>query len=160
MKIKTIMGSVALALILAASPAMAVTGNAPAPSGNEEHAKQNKGHLRGKDFFEDPIGMLEGRKQEIQKLLKDKKISADRAREWTEILDAKIADLKAFDRLTLQEKKAKLIADCKNKLDKLVAAGRMTKEKADSMLKAYSEKIGQWEGSGYPFFSGMRHHLH
>ncbi|MDP4179659.1 MAG: hypothetical protein Q8942_01050 [Bacillota bacterium] len=101
---------------------------------------------------QDPLKMLQSRKDDIQTKLKDGKITqADATAEIAKI-DAKIKEIEAFNALTLDEKKAKLTSDYKTNLQKQVTDGKLTQDKADTMLKEYSDKIANWDGTGYPEF--------
>ncbi len=104
------------------------------------------------EFRKDPINALESRKSEIQSLLKEGKITKEEADKKIERLDSKIKEIQNFNRLTLPQKKDKLINDCKSSLEKRVKEGKIDRNKADQIIKDYTEKINKWDGNGYPQF--------
>jgi len=104
------------------------------------------------EFVKDPITVLENRKNEINKLLKEGKISREKADAMLKRIDAGITEIKKFNKLTLEEKRARLIKDCREYLDNLVERGEMDREKASKIYEDYAEKINKWDGTGYPKF--------
>lgn len=104
------------------------------------------------EFSKDPIKDMERRKEKVQSLLKEGKISKEKADEITKKLDEKIKKIKEFNKLPLEKKKEKLINDFKARIDKEVKDGRIPKEKADELLKEFTRRIEQWDGKGYPKF--------
>lgn len=122
----------------------------------------HKGNFDRDDFKKDPIAALEGRKNEILKHLNEGKIPKEEADAIIKKIDARIAEVKNFNTLTLDQKRDKLLKDCKSRLDLLVKDGKLDKKKADDMLKKYTDKIKQWDGVGYPKFfeKGMKGRKH
>lgn len=114
---------------------------------DERHGK--KGY---EEFVKDPLGTLENRKSEIQKLLKEGKIPKEKAEAIIKKIDAGIAEVKEFNGLTLEQKRKKLLKDCRDYLDSLVEKGELEREEADRIYKEYADKIGKWDGTGYPKF--------
>jgi len=108
------------------------------------------------DFHKDPVKDLERRKKEVKSLLKEGKISKEKADEIIKKLDDRIKKIKEFNKLPLEKKKEKLINDFKARIDKEIEEGRITKEKADELLKEFTKRIEQWDGKGYPIFYGPR----
>ena len=104
------------------------------------------------EFVKDPITVLENRKNEINRLLKEGKISKKKADAIIKRIDTGITEIKKFNKLTLEEKRARLIKDCKDYLDDLVERGEMDREKANQIYEDYAEKINKWDGKGYPRF--------
>ena len=116
------------------------------------------------DFDKDPIKALECRKEKVQSMLKEGKITKEEAAEKTARIDAKIAKVKEFNKLTLPQKRARLVEDFKASVDSRVKDGRLTKEKADSMIKEFNDMVAKWDGNGYPRMSGKwikggKHHM-
>lgn len=108
------------------------------------------------EFNKDPIKALENRKVKIQSLLKEGKITKEKADKKTARIDSKIKEIQTFNKLTLQQKKDKLINDCKTSVEKLVKEGKLDRTKADTILKNHTEKINKWDGNGYPQFHSKR----
>lgn len=154
MKSKAVISFAVIFTLLSATSAFAAPGTLAGQSAGYDIA----GRHNCEECLKDPIAALEEKKSEISDLLKEGKITQQKADEMINRIDAKIAEIKAFSKLTLQQKKDKLIKDCKNRLDVLVKAGKFDRKKADEILKNYTEKIKQWDGTGYPKFfdKGMR----
>jgi lipoate-protein ligase A len=95
----------------------------------------------------------------IRAKLKEGKITKEKADKITAKIDSRIEKIQQFNSLTTQQKKDKLIGDFKASLDEKVKAGRLTQEMADELLKKYTDKVNQWDGSGYPKFArkGCKH---
>lgn len=106
---------------------------------------------------QDPIKALESKKEKVQAQLKEGKITKEKADAITARLDARISEIKKFNSLTLPQKKAKLISDFKSFTDKRVKDGKLTQEKANELIKKYTEKVEKWDGNGYPKLHGKWH---
>lgn len=104
------------------------------------------------EFAKDPIKALQNRKEKIQALLKEGKITKEKADEKIARIDSKIKEIESFNKLTLKQKKEKLIDDCRASVEKRVKEGKLDKAEADTILKNYTEKINKWDGKGYPHF--------
>jgi len=99
---------------------------------------------------QDPIKALESKKEKVQAQLKEGKITKEKADEIIAKIDAMIKKIQEFNNLTLQQKKDKLIGDFKTSVDKRVKDGKLTQEKADELIKNYTDKVNKWDGTGYP----------
>lgn len=110
-----------------------------------------------KEFDKDPIKALQNRKEKIQSLLKDGKITKEKADKMTARIDSKIKEIQDFNKLTLPQKKDKLINDFKASVEKRVKEGKIDKAKADTLVKEFIEKINKWDGNGYPKFHQKWH---
>lgn len=126
---------------------------------NRDMKKQNpieNGRKRRKgcncEFVKDPLSVLENKKSEVQRLLKEGKISKEKAEAIIRKIDKRIAEIHAFNKLTLEQKREKLKKDCKEFLDSQVEQGRLEPEKAERIYMEYSEKLEKWDGTGYPKF--------
>lgn len=105
-----------------------------------------------KEFAKDPIKALQAKKEKVQALLKEGKITKEEADKKTAWIDSKIKEIESFNKLPLQQKKDKLISDCKAAVEKRVSEGKLDRAKADTILNEYTEKINTWDGTGYPKF--------
>lgn len=114
--------------------------------------KKIKGRPDRETEERDPIKALESQKERIQLLLKDGKINKEKADELTKKIDLKIEKVKEFNGLGPMQKKEKLLAEFNKFIEKQVKDGRLTREKADKMVKDFTEKINNWDGQGYPDF--------
>lgn len=141
-----------LALITALVCLLATTAFA-APM--QEEIK-DKAIVQGKcaDFDKDPVKALECRKAKVQSMLKAGEITKEEAKEITARIDAKIAKIKEFNKLTLPQKRAKLMEDFKAVIDGKVKEGKLTKEEAAEIIRRFNEKAAQWDGNGYPMMHG------
>jgi len=122
-------------------------------------AKMEKNHSKGQKcdgFSKDPLKALQSRKEKVQSLLKDGKITKEKADAMNARIDSKIKEVQQFNSLTLQQKKDKLVNDFKAFAEKRVKEGKIEQTKADTMVKNYTDKITKWDGSGYPQFHGKR----
>lgn len=108
------------------------------------------------EFNKDPVKFLEEKKIKIQTLLKEGKITKEKADEITARLDSKIKEIQSFNKLTLQQKREKLINDCRTLIDKQVKEGKLDSAKASGIISDYTEKINKWDGTGYPFYHPER----
>lgn len=148
-----------IAAVIAALTLTPVCSAAGTPVSNglavntENKVYDKKDHAKKHDEFrKDPIKALENRKAEIQSLVKEGKLTKEKADEITARLDSKIKEIQDFNKLTLQQKKDKLIKDCRTSLDRLIKEGKMDKAKADTIFEEYLNKVKNWDGNGYPHF--------
>lgn len=113
-----------------------------------EECKKGRGLKKQKD----PIKALESKKEKIQKLLKEGKITKEKADAITAKIDAKIKEIQEFNKLPLKQKKEKLISNFKASIERKVKEGKLSQDKADELIKKFNEKVQKWDGSGYPRF--------
>lgn len=114
--------------------------------------KEHKGTREKVDCQQDPVKSLESKKERIQSKLKEGKITKEKADEITVRIEARIKTIQEFNKLTLQQKKNKLTDNVKMSMDRKVREGKLPQDKANELLKEYTDKISQWDGSGYPKF--------
>lgn len=107
-------------------------------------------------FSKDPLKALQNKKEIIRAHEKDGKITKAKADAINARIDAKIKEIQQFNSLTVQQKRAKLINDYKASVTKRVKSGKLTQDKADTMIKDFTDKITRWDGTGYPQFHGKR----
>lgn len=100
----------------------------------------------------DPIKVLESLKENIQEKLEAGKISEEKAEFLNARIEKRIKEVRDFNKLSLEEKKSKLISDLESRLNKKVLKERIPQEKADEILKTETEKIQNWDGKSYPEF--------
>lgn len=145
--------------IIASALVMAWLMNPVAATAFRADAEQARGHdaseaqrsrPRRCSGVNDPIMALESRKEQVKKLMNEGKITREKAEAIIKRIDARIAEINEFNKLTLEEKKEKLVNDCKDRLDRMVNEGKMDRKKADEILRNYTERIRQWDGVGYP----------
>ncbi|MDP4180278.1 MAG: hypothetical protein Q8942_04205 [Bacillota bacterium] len=169
MKISKIISTAALIVSLSSSLAFAnndtnaskgFVNNIFVKEANERADKDLK--IKHEDFIKDPIKALENKKEKIQSLVKEGKISKEIADEKIAKIDSKIKEIKIFNNLPLEQKREKLINNRKTHIEKLVKEGKLDRSKADSILKDYTEKINKWDGNGYPRFHSKckKHDIH
>ena len=105
-----------------------------------------------KDEFTDPIKLLKEKKEALLKLEKEGKISKEEADKKIKKIDSRIKEIEEFNRLPVEEKRAKLIEKFKKIMDKKVKEGKISREKADELISEYTKKIQEWDGKGMPKF--------
>lgn len=120
-----------------------------------DHKKCKDGKCKGE--FKDPIKSLEGRKENILKLQKEGKISKEEADEKIKIIDTRIKGIEEFNKLTVEQKRAKLIEKFKEIMALQVKYGKISQEKADELISEYTKKMQEWDGNGIPKFYHKRH---
>lgn len=125
-----------------------------------ERSKTKRFRLKQKGFnkeHKDPLEMLQSRRQKVQELLNEGKISKEKADQINAEIDVKIKEVQEFNSLTLDQKKEKLQVRLKEKMDEKVKEGKLTREKADEFIEKFNKKIEEWDGTGYP---GYMHKMH
>jgi len=100
----------------------------------------------------DPIEKLEEKKQEIQKELKEGKISKEKADELTKKIDRRIERIKKFNSLSLPEKKEHLSKNFKLRLEQQIKDGRITNEEGEKLLADFNKQLESWDGKQPPKF--------
>jgi len=105
-----------------------------------------------KDEFIDPIKALKEKKEAIIKLEKEGKISKEEADKRIKKIDSRIKEIEEFNKLTLEQKRAKLIEKFKEVMALKVKEGKISQEKADELIAEYTKKVQEWDGKGVPRF--------
>lgn len=100
----------------------------------------------------DPSQMAEKQKEYILKRVADGKLSQEEADKQIAAIDKRVAEMKAFESLTLDQKKEKLLNDFTTALNKRVSEGKLTQEKADQSIAKFKEGIEKWDGTRPPSF--------
>lgn len=152
MKLFRILASVVAVACLTVTTAFAAPDMAKSEKNHEKNFKQ-----KCSEFEKDPIKALESRKAEVQSLFNDGKITKEKADAITARIDGRIKEINEFNKLSVQEKRVKLINDFKTFIDNKVKEGKLTKEEADIKVKDFNDKVTKWDGKGYPKFHGMWH---
>lgn len=98
----------------------------------------------------DPIKALEAKKEKVQQMLRDGKITQEKADEITARINFKIKKIEEFNKLRPEEKKAKLISEFNARMSKKVKDGKITQDEANEKIEKFTERINQWDGTGYP----------
>lgn len=158
MKFPKILLTVAAITCISSSTIFAAPAASPQPGGstNQEKSdtlKKDKEYPKRREV-KDPIKNLETRKEKIQTLLKEGKISKEKADELTAKVDARIKEINEFNKLTLAQKKERLTTNLKASLAEKVKEGELTQADADKVLEKFTKKIENWDGKGYPKFHG------
>lgn len=165
LKILKLLTATGISLGLLFSPLMSEAQSAAKvpdqPRQDKHDIKELKEHRGGKLEFrnENPVNALEKKKQHIQSLVKEGKLTKEKADKIISRIDSRIKAVKEFDKLTLTEKKQKLKDTLRSNLEKRQRAGRLTREKMDEIISEFDKKIDAWDGKGYPgFFFGKGPH--
>ncbi len=124
----------------------------------EQENTQNRKYKHGKFYrhekSNDPIKILERKKEQIDQLVREGRMTQEMAEKIKAKIDARIREIEEFDRLSPEQKKEKLMQKYKEYLDRKVRSGHLSKEKADEMFEEFRKKIQEWDGKGYPFLKG------
>ena len=139
---------------LSATAVFAVPEKQDSPGINMRQQKVNhcKFKFGDKEQQVDPIKALENKKEKINTLLKENKISKEKADAMIARIDAKLKKINEFNKLAPQQKKEKLINDFKSVIEKRIKDGRLDRNKGDELIKDFTEKVNNWDGKGYPMF--------
>lgn len=119
---------------------------------NDKQPELRKECKDREDFSKDPVKMLEKRKEQVQSLYREGKITKEQADEIIRKLDSKINEINEFNKLPVKQKKEKLINDFKARIEKKVEEGKITKDEANKLMEEFTKKVEQWDGNGYPRF--------
>jgi hypothetical protein len=169
MKFSTTLAAVIAASCFTVTTVFAAPGTSSSPGINAPQQKNDVTGMQGKhlkrkefkekreDFCKDPVKALQTRKEKVQTMLKEGKITKEKADAITARMDAKIKEIQEFNKLTLKQKREKLINNFKASVEKKVQKGELTRNEADTMLKDFTGKINKWDGNGYPQFRVKLH---
>jgi len=143
-------------------------GNYQQSEGSNEkdgHSKGNHFRQRWVEFEQDPLKMLNNKKDMVQTLLKEGKMSKDEADEIIKRVDKSIKTVNDFNKLTLVKKKEFLLKQFDSTMDARLKDGKIKKDLVEELKKEYRDRITQWDGKGYPgflikgvFYKGMHKH--
>ncbi len=115
-------------------------------------------HKRMKDeMLKNPVRVLENKKKNILELQKEGKISKEEADKITKKIDEKIKGIEEFNKLTVEQKREKLISKYKSRMALRVKEGKLTQEKADEKIADFTKEIQNWDGNGFPEFFHKKH---
>lgn len=120
-----------------------------------DHKKCRKGKCS--EEFKDPIKSLKVRKEKIIKLEKEGKISKEEADKKIKKIDSKIKGIEEFNKLTVEQKREKIIEKFKEVMASQVKDGKISQEKANELISEYTKKIQEWDGNGMPKFYYKQH---
>lgn len=118
----------------------------------EEKAVEEKVFLKKEKKEKDPIKVLESLKEKTEKRLKAGEISKEETERIKARIDERIAEIREFEKLPLEEKKKILISSLEQRLEKKVRENKLSQEKADEILQKKREEIEAWDGKSYPEF--------
>ncbi|MEJ6950805.1 hypothetical protein [Natronospora cellulosivora (SeqCode)] len=96
--------------------------------------------------------MLEGLKEKIQIKLKNGEITEEKANELNESIDKRLEEIKEFKKLTLEQKKSKLISELESRMEEEVEDGKISQEKANIIVEKFIKELEDWDGESYPKF--------
>ena len=102
--------------------------------------------------MQDPLNFLEEKKTHIQEQVRAGKMTQEEADAKIARIEEKNKAIQDFNKLSVPEKKEKLLSRYREMLEKKVAAGKITRQEADRRLQAFTEKVEAWDGRGYPDF--------
>ncbi|MFW6270398.1 MAG: hypothetical protein ACOC4G_09985 [Bacillota bacterium] len=96
--------------------------------------------------------MLKGLKEKVQKKLEKGDITEEKANQLNAKLDDHLKEIKEFKKLSLEEKKSKLLNNLQTRMNEKVKEDKISREKADEIIKKYSNELKDWDGESYPKF--------
>lgn len=100
----------------------------------------------------DPVKELKTLKSKAQEDYKQGRISKDELELRLSKIDRKLDAIKEFSRLSLEQKKDRLVTDFKKAVNKKVQEGKITENESDRILQHFTETVNQWDGQGFPSF--------
>lgn len=124
---------------------------------NKEDKDLHLDHKKCTDEFKDSIKWLENRKETILKLEKEGKISKEEADKKVKKIDSKLKGIEEFNKLTVEQKREKIIGKFKEVMALQIKEGKISQEKADELISEYTKKIQEWDGNGIPGFYHKKH---
>ncbi|MDI3312482.1 MAG: hypothetical protein QJR05_13800, partial [Thermoanaerobacterium sp.] len=98
----------------------------------------------------DPIKRLEDIKAKVTEKYNQGKISKEKYDNMISKINEKEQYIKGLNSLTLSQKRQKLISDFTAAINKKVQSGRITQDKANELIKKYTDKVNKWDGTGFP----------
>lgn len=104
-----------------------------------------------------PIKELQTLKKEIQKDYKQGNLSKDELDFALTKIDRKLNSIKEFNKLSLEEKKARLIDDFTKAVNINVQGGKISENDMEKIISTFTEQVNSWDGKGYPefFYKGI-----
>ncbi|WHE06758.1 hypothetical protein PGH24_11530 [Thermoanaerobacterium thermosaccharolyticum] len=98
----------------------------------------------------DPIQRLENIKAKVTEKYNEGKISKDKYDSIIAKINNMEQQINDFNKLTLDQKRQKLISDYTAAVNKKVQSGKITQDKANELIKNYTDKVNKWDGTGLP----------
>lgn len=98
----------------------------------------------------DPIKKLEDIKAKVTEKYNQGKISKEKYDNMISKINEKEQYIKELNSLTLSQKRQKLISDFTANLNKKVQSGKILQDKANELIKKYTDKVNKWDGTGFP----------
>lgn len=98
----------------------------------------------------DPIQRLENIKAKVTEKYNEGKISKDKYDSIIAKINNMEQKINDFNKLTLDQKRQKLISDYTAAVNKKVQSGKITQDKANELIKNYTDKVNKWDGTGFP----------
>ncbi|OPZ94308.1 MAG: hypothetical protein BWY74_00670 [Firmicutes bacterium ADurb.Bin419] len=166
MKISKILLAFAVTANLFAAVAFAEPANTKPSSPAIEQKNSDKTSEKGfkcqhkhmkEEMLNDPVKALESKKKDVLELEKEGKISKEEADKITRKIDERIKDIQEFNKLTIEQKREKLISKYKTRMALKVKEGKLTQEKADERIADFTREIQNWDGNGLPSLFHNKH---
>ncbi|AGB19898.1 hypothetical protein [Thermoanaerobacterium thermosaccharolyticum] len=98
----------------------------------------------------DPIQRLESIKAKVTQKYNEGKISKNKYDSIIAKINNMEQQINDFNKLTLDQKRQKLISDYTAAVNKKVQNGKITQDKANELIKNYTDKVNKWDGTGFP----------
>lgn len=144
MKIKKLIVFVVMGIMLLSTMAFASETTQPQANSNQPtQVTPNKVKV-------DPVQRLENLKTKLTDKYNQGKISKDKYDKAIAKINQIEQKIKDFNNMTLDQKKQTLINDYNTAINKRVQQGKLTQDKANELIKNYTDKVNKWDGNGYP----------
>ncbi|MFZ5989635.1 MAG: hypothetical protein ACOYWZ_21265 [Bacillota bacterium] len=100
----------------------------------------------------DPIKDLQTLRKEVQEDYKQGNISKDELDLALTKIDRKLNAVKEFNKLSLEQKKDRLINEFTKAVNRKVQEGKISENDMEKIISVFTEKVNAWDGKGYPTF--------
>lgn len=101
----------------------------------------------GKMQNSDPAKRLEQMKENLDKRVQEGKMTKEEADKIIADCEKRQKDMQDFQNLPLDQKKAKMLENEKQRLDNLVKDSKITQKEADLRLELLKERLTNWDGT-------------
>ncbi|KAA5807991.1 hypothetical protein [Thermoanaerobacterium thermosaccharolyticum] len=145
-KSKKIIATVVISTVLLSSIAFADTTIVPSQSSSNVSTSQSAKTSKKAD----PIQLLENLKAKIEEKYSQGKISQNQENNIITKINSAEQKIENFNNMTLDQKKQTLIDYFTTIVNNQVKNGKITQDKANTLIKNFTDKVNKWDGTGYP----------
>ncbi|ADL69453.1 hypothetical protein Tthe_1969 [Thermoanaerobacterium thermosaccharolyticum DSM 571] len=145
-KSKKIIATAVISTVLLSSIAFADTTIVPSQSSSNVSTSQSAKTSKKAD----PIQLLENLKAKIEEKYSQGKISQNQENNIITKINSAEQKIENFNNMTLDQKKQTLIDYFTTIVNNEVKNGKITQDKANTLIKNFTDKVNKWDGTGYP----------